>query len=377
MMKTGKLDAQLLKSNVSGRIQEDIRCQRISGAAVAVLQRGNVIYEAAFGYQHPDGREPLRRDAIFRIASMTKPVTAVAILQLAQRGKLRLEDEVSAYLPQYARIPLVSGGYNTVPLRIWHLLTHTSGMEADADYRETARYQIPRENNRTIAGAVAYYATLPLPCEPGTRRRYSGRVAFDLLGRIVEVASGMDLAAFVEKEILLPCGMVDTTFAPSPAQWQRVVGMHDYRDGKSVAAETVPGCVVEDCPVTHPLGGSGLVSTLSDYVKFAQMLLDKGMTPNGRILEPEWIGQMSAAQLPEEMMNERVNQGLGVRVITGDGYPWLPPGAFGWSGAYGTHFWVDPVNEITAVYLKNSRYDGGSGAVTAKHFEEDVFSSIL
>ena len=134
--------------------------------------------------------------------------------------------------------------------------------------------------------------------------------------------------------------------------------------------------MVDDIPPTHPLCGSGLISTLTDYVKFAQMLLNRGMTENGRILEPVWIEQMATAKLPVELMSEEVNQGLGVRVITGDGYPWLPVGTFGWSGAYGTHFWVDPTNEIVSVYMKNSRYDGGSGAQTAKNFEEDVFRSI-
>ena len=156
-----------------------------------------------------------------------------------------------------------------------------------------------------------------------------------------------------------------------------MVGMHNYQEGVGIAEPTIPGCVVDDCPVTHPLGGAGLVSTLDDYIKFAQMLLNKGMAPGGRVLEEQWVEQMAVPQLPVELMSEHVNQGLGVRVITGDGYPWLPDGTFGWSGAYGTHYWVDPVNEIVAVYLKNSRYDGGSGALTGKHFEEDVFSAIV
>jgi CubicO group peptidase (beta-lactamase class C family) len=171
--------------------------------------------------------------------------------------------------------------------------------------------------------------------------------------------------------------MVDTTFAPSASQWERMVGMHDYKDGKAITAPTVEGCVVDDCPVTHPLGGGGLISTMDDYIKFAQMLQNKGMTPNGRILDEKWIEEMARPQLPVELMSESVNQGLGVRVITGDGYPWLADGTFGWSGAYGTHFWIDPVNQITAIYMKNSRYDGGSGAITGKHFEEDVFSSNI
>ena len=376
-MKTGTLDTRLIEHFISQRIQNDVKEQRVCGAAVAVLQRGETVYRAEFGYQHPQRSEPLRSDAIFRIASMTKPITAVAVLQLAQQGKLDLQDEVAKYLPQYARLPMAGGGYNTVPLRIWHLLTHTASMEADALSRETARYKMPPENNKTIAGAVDYYATLPLPFEPGTHRRYSGRVGYDILGRIVEVVSGVEFAEYMHRNIFQPCGMVDTTFAPSQEQWQRVVGMHNYVDGKGVESPTVPGCVLDNCPVTHPLGGSGLISTLDDYIKFAQTLLNKGLAPGGRILDAQWVEQMAAPQLPVEMMSESVNQGLGVRVITGDGYPWLPSGAFGWSGAYGTHYWVDPVNEIVAIYLKNSRYDGGSGAITGKHFEEDVFSSIV
>lgn len=376
-MKIGKLDARLLEHNISRRIQDDVRSQRVCGAAVAVLQRGEMIYEAAFGYQHPDRSEGLRQDAIFRIASMTKPVTAVAVLLQAQRGKLKLEDEVSVYLPQYARVPLVTAdNYCAAPLRIWHLLTHTSGMQAVPEYNEWLR-RIPPENKKTLAGAVDYYAKLPVAYEPGTLRRYSGRATFDILARIVEVTSGIGFEEFVQQEIVAPCGMVDTTFAPTPGQWERVVGMHDYQDGRSVASKTTAGCVVDDYPVTHPLGGAGLVSTLADYVKFAQMLQNKGRASGGSVLDAQWIERMTTAQLPAEMMSEAVNQGLSVRVITGEGYPWLPVGTFGWSGAYGTHFWVDPINEITAVYLKNSRYDGGSGAVTAKHFEEDVFLSIL
>jgi CubicO group peptidase (beta-lactamase class C family) len=101
------------------------------------------------------------------------------------------------------------------------------------------------------------------------------------------------------------------------------------------------------------------------------------MAGEKRILEDKWIAEMQSPQLAPALMNEKVNQGLGVRVIAGEGYPWLPVGSYGWSGVYGTHFWVDPVNGITAIYMKNSRYDGGSGALTGKHFEEDVFNAIV
>ena len=375
-MKTGTIDTRLLEYHISKRIQADVEARRVCGAAVAVLQRGELLYRAEFGYQHPERQEPLRRDAVFRIASMTKPITAVAVLQLAQQGKLDLQDEVAKYLPRYARLPMAGGGYNQVPMRIWHLLTHTSAMEGVPSYKDITHHMLPEDNVCTAASAD-FYATLPLPYEPGTYRRYSGRAAFDLLGRIVEVVSGVEFAEYLRQNIFLPCGLKDTTFAPNADQWERMVGLHDYIGRRSVAAVTIPGCVVDDCPVTHPLGGGGLASTMDDYIKFTRMLQSKGMAPGGRVLEECWIDEMRKAQLSVELMSESVNQGLGVRVITGDGYPWLADGTYGWSGAYGTHFWIDPKNEITAIYMKNSRYDGGSGALTGKHFEEDVFLSIL
>ena len=376
-MKIGTVDPTLLKENLTKRIEADIQTQRICGAAVAVLQHGKLMYKGTFGAHSPGQSAPLREDAVFRIASMTKPVTTVAVLIQAQRDKLKLEDPVSRYLPDYANITVGEDRrLCQTPIQIWHLLTHTSGMEADLDYKQWIK-GLPAERQRTLKEGVRCYLERPLCFEPGTMRRYSGRAAFDVLGRIVEMTAGVDFAAFVQQEIAAPCGMVDTTFTPNADQWARMVGMHDYKNGCGVLAETMPGCVVDHVPVTHPLGGSGLISTLDDYIKFAQMLQNEGMTENGRILDASWIRRMVTPQLMPELMNEKVNQGLGVRVIVGESYPFLAVGSYGWSGAYGTHFWVDPVNGITAVYLKNSRYDGGSGAVTGKHFEEDVCNSIV
>lgn len=376
-MKIGIIDPALLASNITKRIEEDVQTQRICGAAVAVLQRGKLLYKATFGAQCPGKRQPLREDAVFRIASMTKPVTAVAVLQQAQRGNISLMDPVSKYLPAYENIKVGEDARPcSVPLRIWHLLTHTSGMEADLESKLWVK-AIPPACQKTLDQGVHYYLQRPLCFEPGTLRRYSGRAAFDVLARIVEITSGLDFGTYVSREIFAPCGMVDTTFAPTPSQWERMVGMHDYQDNCGVLSETTLGCVVDSVPVTHHLGGSGLISTLDDYIKFAEMLQNGGMAANGRVLEESWVREMARPQLDPALMNEKVNQGLGVRVVVGESYPWLAVGSYGWSGAYGTHFWVDPANGITAVYLKNSRYDGGSGAVTGKHFEEDVFSAII
>ena len=233
-MKIGQLNAEVLERNISRRITDDIRHNRVGAAAVAVLQHGQMVYSDTFGQQTPNGREPLRKDAVFRIASMTKPITAIAVLLQAQSGKLKLEDEVAMYLPQYARIRLAeSNGYCMTPLRIWHLLTHTSGMETNQIYKDWTR-QMPMEVKRSLAKSVDFYATLPVAYEPGTKRRYSGRVAFDILGRIVELTSEMSFEDYIHERIFVPCGMVDTTFAPTPDQWSRVVGMHDFKDGVSV-----------------------------------------------------------------------------------------------------------------------------------------------
>ena len=375
-MKIGTINPAKLAENLTKRIEEDITAQRVGCAAVAVSQWGKLLFRGDFGAQTPGEPQPLRPDAIFRIASMTKPITAVAALIQVERGKLSLEDPVCKYLPQYEK--LVVGEARRpcdAPLRVFHLLTHTSGMEADLEAKLWVK-AIPPERQRTLKDAMDVYPERPLAFQPGQQRKYSGRAAFDILARIVELTADMDFGEFVKKEILDPCGMVDTTFAPTEEQWARVVGMHDYQDGIGVLSPTTPGCVVDRVPVTHPLGGAGLVSTVDDYGEFAQMLLNKGMTEKGRIIDASFIEQMATPQLATELMNEKVNQGLGVRVIVGEKYPWLPVGSYGWSGAYGPHFWVDPINGITAVYMKNSRYDGGSGSLTGKHFEEDVFNAI-
>ena len=135
-------------------------------------------------------------------------------------------------------------------------------------------------------------------------------------------------------------------------------------------------CVFEDVPCTHYLGGAGLVSTLQDYGNFAKILLNQGRTANGRILEEETFRHLFTPQVSKEMMRGAERWGLGVRVITEDTYPYLPKGSFGWSGAYGSHFWIDPKNKIYAVYMKNSKHDGGAGNASARIFEKAVYSSI-
>ena len=205
---------------------------------------------------------------------------------------------------------------------------------------------------------------------------YSGTGSFDVLTKIIEIVSGMDYLSFLKKEVFEPCGMVDTTFEPTESQQARMVAMHDRKDGENVVSQMPAGCIFEIYPSTHYLGGAGLVSTLSDYGKFAKMLLNQGKTENGELLKEKTFKQLCTAQVPKSIMPGNARWGLGVRVITEDSHPNLPKGSFGWSGAYGTHFWIDPVNKIFAVFMKNSKVDGGAGNESAVKFEKAVYSSF-
>lgn len=193
----------------------------------------------------------------------------------------------------------------------------------------------------------------------------------------MEIVTGIDFAAFVDREICKKLDMTDTTFVPTFQQRQRLIPMHNYSQETGVIAEPpTDGGMFENFPITYTAGGAGLASTVEDYSHFAQMLLMKGNYNGKQIVSPERIEEMASAVIPYELMPTNERWSLGVRVITDESYGRLPVGAFGWSGAYGTHFWVDPANQVTAIYMKNSRYDGGFCALTAANFEADVTASF-
>ena len=305
------------------------------------------------------------------------------ILASMMVGREVLQDPVDKYFPEFRELPMVAekdgelvkvGKPERLPT-VLHLLTHTSGFGGVVEGIQ--QRQIDSESNATLQNAVRYFSKAGIGFEPFTNVMYSGRAAFDVLTGIIERITDTPYDQYVKENILDPCGMVDTTFAPTKEQWERMIPMHDRVDGKACVGRTVDGCVFENVPVTHFAGGAGLASTLEDYTHFARMLLNGGEFAGNRILKPETVALMATPHVPESLMPAPKRWGLSMKVVTREDYGRLPVGCFGWSGAYGTHYWVDPVNKIVAVYMKNSRYDGGSGALTGKHFEEDVFSSIL
>lgn len=374
------LDKNRVKENIEKRILADVESGRVGGAQVCVKQAGEIIYENCFGLAD-EGRE-LTNDTVFRLASMTKPITGVAIMKQIEKGLVSLDDPLDKFIPAYGEMDIgaVDAEGNVIikgkaegKIKILHLLTHTSGV-ACAELGGKLGSRLKKEDFTDLKSVTDAYSDLPISFEPYTAQAYSGTVGFDLLARVVELTSGMAYDEFVKKEIFEPLEMIDTTFTPSSAQWDRMVHMHNFTDGKAVFYPLSREHIFGDYPLTYFCGGAGLTSTVSDYMKFADMLLSNGKGTNGaRILDENSVKQMRTAAVPDHVMPGNQKWGLTMRVITNESYKRLPKNAYGWSGAYGTHFWVDPDNMITAVYMKNSNYDGGSGALTAAKFEEDVY----
>lgn len=372
------LNAERLAENVDNIVQYDFLNNKVFGSAYYVYQEGNLTLERCYGTAALNANAPVMNTTLFRLASMTKPITAIAALILVDRGLLSLDDSVDVYLPQFKNLHIIDslhhdlGAPKNLPT-IRHLLSHTSGIGCD---EVKLRSQLV-DDRKTLDSEIAYITRSGLDFEPGSKAMYSPWDAFDVLVKIIEIVSGMDYLRFLEKEIFAPCNMIDTTFVLNADQHARLADMHTRMDGKNAVFEMPQGCIFENFPCTHFLGGAGLASSLRDYCNFSKMLLHKGMFEGQRILSEETFNCLCTQQVSETIMPGLERWGLGVRVIAEEAYPYLPVGTFGWSGAYGSHFWIDPVNNIFAVYMKNSKVDGGAGNESARKFEEAVYSSFL
>ncbi len=376
-----ELDITLLKSNIEKAALFDFENNKVFGSAYCVIKGGEVVYQKCFGTVSADSVQPVTENTLFRLASMTKPITAAAILILIERGLVSLDDKVSEYLPEFKDIhitqitqdDLSDLGKAQNEITVCHLLTHTSGIGTDP----LKEQKMTCNDKKSIDSAVEFYSKIGLDFEPGTKQQYSPFAAFDVLAKIIEKASGTDYHDFLMQEVFIPCGMVNTTFTPTREQWQAMVAMHNRVDGENCDEKMADDSVFSDFPKTHYLGGAGLVSTLADYARFAAMLLNKGKTEGKQLIGEDTLRLMCTPFVPEEIMPSSERWGLGVRVIVRENYENLPLGAFGWSGAYGTHFWIDPVNNIAAVYMKNSLVDGGAGNESARNFEKAVNDSLV
>ena len=358
-----------------------VKKNEIGNAAVSVFQDGQLLCRRFYGTTTLDGSEQPDENSVFRLASMSKPITAVAVLMQCQKGLLELDAPLHQYIPAFREMHIAkaeNGQVVTVQkaqtaITVRHLLTHTSGIGSG----EVGMLQLnlmKREQGENLEQAVQFYASQPLAFEPGTKTDYSPLFAFDVLAYLVQLTAGKSYNEFLQTELFAPLGMTDTFFEPLGMQNEKIVYLHEQKDGKNADATPADGAMFPGVPNSRCCGGAGLAGTLCDYEKFAQMLLN-GKTADGKtILTPESLAQMASAQVSEEIMPGAQKWGLGVRVITGKG-TYLPIGTFGWSGAYGTHYWTDPANGIAAVMMRNSTVDGGAGSRLGTKFEKIVYTS--
>ena len=357
-----------------------IRANALNGAACCVTVEGKNIYQGIFGSADIEKGVKLKKDTLYRLASMTKPVTAVAVMIMAERGKIDLDAPVSDILPEFAGQKLLSGEAPSRGITARDLLTHSSGLCQD----ETAEmivdvFKSLVPDRVTLKNMVRGYAALPLAFEPRTKTSYSALAGFDVLARMVEVVSNMKFEEFVKLAIFEPLKMNDTSWYPTDAQWERTATPYAAENGTLTPVD-MGKHNFGAFPASYTSGAAGLLGTLGDYSRFAQMLLNEGELDGARILEADTVRQMKTVQLfreTTENVGETETWGLGMRVITKttDAQP-VTVGSFGWSGAYGTHFWVDPEKKLTAVYMSNMTTAQGSGADTAREFERDVYSAL-
>ena len=360
------------------------------GIIFRLLQHGKLVAESSAGVEDPDTGKPVTADTMFRLASMTKPVTAAAVLAACDRGLLSLYDPVSKYLPGFGKLWLgkkvirPDGGFDFVPdrlceqtLRIHHLITHTNGIGAgEAGYE--VQWRIPRKYRQSLAAVSDYIPeNFPLDFEPGTMLSYSTTLGGDIAGRVIEVASGMEFGEFIRVNLLSPIGADDITFEPSDEQRTRFMRMID-RDaaGNAFADDSLGLSTFENLPLSYHSGGASLAGSMNSYTRFAEMLRSDGIldgvrvlsTASARLLHTPWIAPGTPG------LGEIETWGLMVRIVN-SGHPYLPEGVYGWSGAYGTYFWVDPVNDMSGIIMRNSRFDGCQDSQTALCFEKAVYEA--
>lgn len=380
-----RLDQEQLYHTLHARLEEDMRLSRVSGAQILVMQEGQTVCSLAGGYQNLDDGTPVTEDTIFRLASMTKPVTAIAALIAVEKGWFGLDDLLSDHLPAFSQMQVAvveDGkivGCKAVenPLRIWHLLSHCNGMMSSDPIGWEIGEATPKEAFASIETMVDYAATRPLAFEPESYACYTARVSFDVVARLIELKSGMPYADFIQKHIFAPLGLQDMTYHPTEQQWKRLTVPTDRTDGKGLVTVNMGRHTYEGLPLTYTCAGAGLVATMADYQVFAQMLQNRGAYPGGRLVSEETFQEMVKPRVKTGTpgLGPISSWGLGVKVITKEEV--LPVGSFGWSGAYGTYFWVDPVNKITAIYLRSSRwYDSHGCGDIGKQFEKDVMACL-
>ena len=357
-------------SKISGVLRPFVANHTIAGAVALVADKDSVRSLDAVGYADLAAKKPMRTDNLFWIASMTKPITATAVLMLQDEGKLSVDDPVSKYLPELAKLKTADGKPAKVTLR--HLLTHTSGM-AEATPQESRAA-------RKLADLIPGYAERPLQFQPGSKWQYC-QSGINSLGRIVEVVSGKPLPEFLRERLFDPLGMKDTTFYPTAEQMTRLAKSYKAVDGRLEEAAIF---ILDDHNPTsrdrYPAANGGLFSTAGDYGRFCRMLLNRGSLDGRQYLAPQSVELMSSIQTAglKTGFTEGNGWGLGCCVVRQPQgvTALLSPGTFGHGGAYGTQAWIDPAKQAVYVLMvQRSNFPNADASDVRKAFQAAAIAS--
>lgn len=355
---------------VSGAIRSQIEKGEIAGAVALVETPDRVVHFSSVGQSDLAAETPMAKDALFWIASMSKPVTACAVLMLQDEGKLSVDDPASKYLPELAGLKTADGKPAVPTLK--QLLTHTSGLAEPTEPEALAA--------RSLAELMPHIASKPPLFLPGARWQYS-QAGINSLGRIVEVVSGKPLPVFLEERLFAPLGMKDTTFYPSAAQRGRLAKSYRLVNGRleQDKVKAVYDCARGDA--RYPAANGGLYSTAADYGRFCQMLLNNGTSGGRRYLSAAAVTAMSARQSGDLKTGfvEGMCWGLGCGVVRQPQgvTAMLSPGTFGHGGAYGTQAWIDPVKKVAYVLMvQRANFPNGDDSGLRRVFQNAAASAL-
>ena len=398
------MDTQEIQRTIDAYIQN----QELAGGALLVRRDEEVLYENTFGYSNIAARQAIARDSLYRLMSMTKPITAVAVMQLAEQGKIELDAPLNHYLHGFTAMRVVDDkryayheGMNalsllpglltfrlkaprTVPaerdITIRDLLCHASGLEQGI--YGLISMKLDKSKRESLAALEQKYSTVPLDFQPGKGGGYSPLAGFDLLARVVEVVSGLPFDAYLQQNLFDPLGMQDTAFRLDDAQTARLV--HVYKREKNRLQDVTDTAEDMDSLLkrgeNYTAGCGGLFSTLHDYDRFALMLLSGGEVDGVRVLQPETVrlmGRQGSPDYPDPDPGCAWGLGMKIRKDPQKAKSACTADTFGWSGAFGTHFFVSPKDHLSAVWMMNRSDIDGAGSYISKKIEELVFGCFV
>jgi CubicO group peptidase (beta-lactamase class C family) len=366
-------------------LKEAVEKKQIAGGVALIARRGKVVQVSTAGFQDIENKTAMTDATIFRLASMSKPITSVAVMQLVEDGKLKVTDTLAQYVPEFKNmkvaVPSPDGkSFETVKaeraITIQDLLTHSSGIT----YRIMSKPHVGKlyeeadvcdglvESPVSLADNVRKIAKLPLVCQPGSAWEYG--LNTDVLGHVVEVVSGKSLEEFLRERVFTPLKMNDTSFNLAKDKHGRLASLYATKEDKSLrkvgekAEKSGPFVYSATVPLhadnKYFSGGAGLVATAGDYFRFGQMMLNGGELNGARVLKAETVATMTKNQLGKIRImfpgNDIMGYGFGILSEEGKKGQNDPAGVgtYAWGGAYGTYFWVDPKNEVVAVFMAQS-----------------------